>query len=232
MPELAPILRTIISGALQYILGLQTSSSIQSIANALQGLYSAIQFMAGMMADVFVNAKQGETRSFAKSTDAGQQIAKLGSDIKEITQHTYDVVIPGSLSWLYGHVEQKDLVPIRHRLDGVETAVRLLGNWRHIIDNWRNSYVDPLLHGWQQFIHWWDQNFSVPAGMLIEWVNHPAEFGKWAAAPLIGPIIGYLSLPEHKQSRDNLSQLMVKAWSELPEDTLDDLELWLVTDRG
>lgn len=229
MPELAPVLVAALRAGLIWLGRKAILGGIGSVKDAVIQLGQWIDWLTQVIGDVFAAAKGAENYSEAWATEAGQQIAEMGQDIKQITEHTYQVVIPGSQSWLAGYVMVHWIDPIRSDLVALHKAVNQLGLAIAALQRWRQDRADPLLNQWAGFHAWFT---GWPQGVLFrwhEWFAKPAEFGAWAAAPVAGPLIAYLADPQHKTSRDNLSAIMADAWRSEPQVIWDAMLDWLVS---
>lgn len=194
------------------------------LVNFIVDVHYAIQIID----DVLTTADHAAQGMVTVATDVGAQIEEIGLNVKDITTHTYDVVLPHSMAWLYGYTESHDLVPIRVRLNAVESGIRFLMGWRGQIDSWRKNHVDPELTAWRSFKSWFDTWPTNVITIWHDWFAAPGDFATWAAPPLIGPIVSYLANPQHKVSRDNLAAIMLRAWREEPDLVWSDIQLWLL----
>ena len=177
--------------------------------------------------DTFDAGDNASNEMVTAATDAAQQIETIGQNLKDITEHTYGVVIPNSLSWTIGYVVSHLIDPLRRSIAILNLEVAKLEQWEAEIKVWRARWVDPQLALWVGFRQWFDE---WPRGVLFtvhDWLQHPNVFAQWAAPPLIGPLVSYLAGQPHKQSRDALALIMVNAWSEEPIRVLDAIEMWL-----
>lgn len=229
MPELAPVLAAALRAGLIWLGRKTIQGGIGSVKEALVNLGEWIDWLTSVIGDVFAAAKGAEDYSERWATEAGQQIAEIGSDLKQITDHTYQVVIPHSMSWLAGYAVTHWIDPIRADLQALHKAVNQLGLALAALQQWRQHRADPLLNAWAGFHEWFS---GWPQSVLFRWHGYfqrPGEFGDWAAAPITGPIISYLADPQHKTSRDNLAAIMVDAWSAEPQVIWDAMLEWLVS---
>lgn len=230
LPAAGPLLAAGLKGLLNYWEQRKQDETTRGLSQSVNQLYRWENFAWNVVSDVFQAAKGGEAISQGVSHDAGIKIEDIGRYTKEITEHTYNVVIPHSLSWLYGYIESKDLVPIRQRLDHDESNIKFLLGWRGQIDYWKKHYVDPQLAKDAAFIKWFD---GWPLQVVSRWhtyFQHPEQFGKWAAPNLVWPLINYLAAQQDQKSRDALSLVMVKSWKDAPESTFEAVTAWLVTE--
>lgn len=193
--------------------------------------FQDIKYMLQVLDDALQNADAVATSSVTVATDAATQAEKIGQNVKDIVHHTYDVVIPHSLSWLAGYIVSHFITPIHERLDKDESNIRFLLGWRAQIVAWRNEFVDPNIELWVGFRKFFD---GWPQGVLFRWhdyFEHPGNFADWAAPPLIGPLVSYLAAPEHKTTRDALASIMVNAWTEETNTVWESVLRWAVSDK-
>lgn len=190
-----------------------------------------INYRFTVIADVFQAADDSAAKSVTAATDAATQMEVVGQNVKDITEHTYTIVIPHSLSWLAGYIVSHFISPLEDRVGKLESSVAFLLGWRNQIDDWRHLFVDPHLEQWIGFKQFFD---GWPQGVLFRWhdyFDNPGHFAEWATPPLVGPIVAYLGQPAHETSRDNLSRIMVDAWTEVPNDIWESILRWSVTQK-
>jgi hypothetical protein len=180
-----------------------------------------------ILKDTMDAADSTSTEAVTAATDAATQIEEIGQDVKDITEHTYQVVIPHSMSWLAGYIVSHFIDQLRRAVAILNQEVAKIEQWEAEIKVWRARFVDPNVTLWVGFRQWFD---TWPRGVLERWhmyFTHPDQFAQWAAPPLIGPLVSYLAAPAHKQTRDSLTLILLKAWSEEPTRVLDAIEMWL-----
>lgn len=193
----------------------------------LSEISTVLKVLSQTMDDADSNLQEAVTAA----TDAATQIEEIGADVKDITEHTYTVVIPHSLSWLAGYIVSHWIDPLRADVAWLKDRVNFLLGWRGQIDSWRRNFVDPNVEKWVGFRQWFD---TWPQSVLFrwhEWFARPDEFAQWAAPPLIGPLVSYLAAQGHEQARDNLSLILTAAWQEVPNRTWELLLQYMVTDK-
>src|SRR6266702_78261 len=224
MPALVGIVAHGIGVILGYLRQQQQSQSLDRAWTALTSTAGWIDWFSRFVAEVFSAAKGGEDASEQWSANVRDDLAKLGDDLKTITEHTYDVVIPHSLSYLNGYVFSHGIVPLRNTVSSIEKEMGALSGRVSVLEFWRRDYADPHIRDWRRFNSWFHE---WPIGVVTqwhEWFQHPHDFALWAAAPMIGPLVSYLAADEHKQTRDNLGLIILDSWT---EDTRSAWEAWL-----
>jgi hypothetical protein len=193
-------------------------------------ILSDIAYRFSVVADVLDQADQDAKASVTAATGAATQIEVIGQDVKDITERTYTVVIPHSMSWLSGYIVSHFVAPLQERVGRLESEVANLTRNVDILRAWRTNFVDPnveLWVGFRQFFDGWPQSILF---MWHDWLENPSKFADWATAPLTGPLVAYLAAPEHKQTRDNLTQVIGQAWREDANRIWEDVLAWLVSD--
>ena len=189
-----------------------------------------ITYRFTIVSDVLQDADNQATSSILAATEAADQATVIGQDVKDITEHTYTVVIPHSMSWLAGYIVSHFISPLEERVGKLESSVAFLMGWRGQIDSWRRNFVDPNVEKWVGFREWFD---SWPQGILFRWKDYfdnPSHFADWATAPLVGPIVAYIADPAHKQTRDNLTLILSGALRDDSQRVYNDVLSWLLSD--
>jgi hypothetical protein len=174
-------------------------------------LFSSLKYAIDVISHIFDEAGGLAAASRPLNGAAGAAITRIGADVKNITEHTYEVVIPHSLAWLKGDINRTLITPLWKYVIADHHLIEFLLGWRGQIDSWRHTWVDPELRDWHGFHKWFDTWPISVISTWRRWFAHPNEFGDWAAAPITGPLIGYLAEPAHVTSRDNLTQIVVDA---------------------
>lgn len=230
LPAAGPVLVGGVKALLNYYEQAKTNETLRGLQSSVGQLYTWENFAWNVVSDVFGAAKGGEAISQGVSHDAGVKIEAIGRYVKDITEHTYNTVIPHSLSWLYGYIESHDLVPLRRRLGRDESMLRFLMGWRGQVDNWKNHYVNPQLAKDAAFIKWFDGWPLQVVSRWHEWFMHPGQFGDWATPYIVVPFVKAMATKPDQKSRDALALIMVRAWQDQPELTLDAIAAWLVSE--
>lgn len=232
VPLLPPLVRFIPS-AVSAVLNLIQTRNIENSIQALSDYADKIASQSfSTIAAIWwaANEEQGAWGYVQrKAKDTGAAFTELQDDSGQMWTHLYTRVLPHSLAHLEGKVGAEQIGPLHRYIKAV--AVQADANLKQInsLLGWQKNYVNPLLSGWREFIKWWDGNFSEPAVTLIDWLQKPEDFAKWAAPPLAGALVAYYADPQHKRTRDNLTLTIVDAWSETPNRVLDAVLTWLTT---
>lgn len=170
-----------------------------------------LHYYMAIIDHVFRNADDKADKAVTAASDASDALTQMGGDINDMVRHTYNVVIPHTVKYLYGYIESHDLVPLRERMADAEAWIRFLLGWRGQIDNWRRNWVDPNIADWRGFHTWFN---GWPRGILFRWQDyfaHPSHFADWATPYLVQPIVNYLADHSHWRVRDELTQTIVDA---------------------
>lgn len=197
------------------------------LAVPLQGIHNVLKVLAQAMEDADNKLQEAVTAA----TDAATQFENIGNDVKSITEHTYTVVIPHSMSWLAGYVVTHWIDPLRRAVAILNEEVAKIEQWEAEIRVWRAHFVDPNITLWVGFREWFN---TWPRGVLFrwhDWFEHPDHFAQWAAPPLTGPIVSYLAAPGHKQARDNLMLILLRAMQEDRDPAWEAVLQFMVTSK-
>lgn len=157
-------------------------------------------------------------------------LGQLAYNERQAWERLLGVIIPNSLKWLDGHTHQwvdPALGRLWHELTKFENFQY---GWDTATANWANHWVDPNLSHWIQWFDDWHTRVETVSQTWWDWLHHPDQFGNWGAPPLIGPTIAYYSAPEHKESRDNLTQIIVDATADMPLHVESAILAWLNAD--
>lgn len=184
----------------------------------------------GVIKDTMDSADSKSQEAVTVATDTAGQLERIGFNIKDITEHTYTVMVPHSLSWLAGFIVTKWIDPLRHDVAELQHQVKFLLGWRGQINTWRKDWVDPNINQWRAWHTWFD---TWPRSVLFRWhdyFEHPAHFASWAAPTLVNPIVSLLAGRRFKVARDALALMLVESWSDEPDRVWHDVQVWLLTD--
>ena len=192
-------------------------------------VFDEIEYRFSIISDVFDTADSAARAAVTAATDAAGQAERIGQDVKDITEKLVDTIIPHSLSWAIGYVWSHGITPLGQRVEALEDTMLVVLARLDVLESWRVKFVDPNLTrwiGWHEWFSGWPQNVLFT---WHDWFEHPAHFGQWAAAPVVGPLVAYLADREHKETRDNLTEIVLAAMSERPEQSWEAVQRWLVT---
>lgn len=165
-----------------------------------------------------------------------QYATQIGKDFEQI--EGYQIarwnalltrILPNTVANAVGYVYSNGIDPLRHDVASLHTQVNALVELTNSLESWRNSIVDPDLAYILYTLNAWGRDYGQAWATLDDWLLRPGDFGQWAAAPVIGPLVAYLADPDHAQTRDNLTGIISGAWSEQPDKTFDDFLKMLVS---
>lgn len=196
----------------------------------LMPILSDIAYRFSVVADVLDSADRSADSSVTAATDAAAQIEVIGQDVKDTSERIVNTIIPHSMAWLSGYIVSHFITQLQQAVRDLQSSVAFLMGWRGQIDTWRHDFVDPNVELWVGFRQFFD---GWPQSILFRWKDYfdnPDHFAQWAAAPLIGPMVSYLAAPEHKQTRDNLTDIIATAWAEEANDIFSDVMAFLLAD--
>lgn len=228
LPAAGPLLATGVKALLQFYEQRKNDQSMVALQSTVGQLYRWENFAWNVVNDVFKAAKGGEAISQGVSHDAGVKVEAIGRYVKDITEHTYTIVIPHSLAWLNGYINSREITPLKQRLARDESQIRFLLGWRGQIVAWRKSFVDPNISAWVAFHRWFNGYPLTDVNELHNWLTKPGTFGKWAAPVIAQPLTAYLAAHKDEKARDALALVMMEAWQEEPQLVWDNVLAWLV----
>jgi hypothetical protein len=181
----------------------------------LRPLVSALAFVTNTMDDVMRDADHESTIAADAGNDAGNQIGEIGLMLKDITLHTYDTVIPGSLSWLRGDIIVHDIDPIRMAIRHINKVLSELIVWQHDTDKWRHHYVDPNLAQWIAWYAYWKGWPRTTVETVAGWLQHPDNFATFAVPAIAKPLVDYYSASPELPLLETLTATILSA---VPDD--------------
>lgn len=167
---------------------------------------------------------------------SAQYAKQIGHDFEEIEgrqqerwNRLFEVIMPNSLAHAVGYVYSDGIVPLRHTVSSLSDS--LFQAWQNIgnLNAWRNNVAQPELNDLESFKATFMRDYLPAIEILRDWLANPSHFGEWAAPPVIGPIVAYLADDSHKQTRDNLTDILAQAWAETPDKVWADFEEMLVS---
>lgn len=168
-------------------------------------------YESNLLDDVLAEADGLAATSVPVATDAGAAIARIGDDLKFITEHTYKVVLPHSMAWLHGAIVSKHITKLLADLTKLEKEVAALIKWRASEHSWRVKHVDPELAQYEKFQAafngWPTQVLTAVHG----WFTTPQQFATFAVPVIVAPIVNYLSIGANRPTLDNLTLLILQA---------------------
>jgi hypothetical protein len=202
-------------GIKAFLDGLNAGGGIANtdIRDAVTPIYGVIAYDVDTTDDVFRNADHESEIAANAGTDAGNQIGQIGKQLDQITRHTYDTVIPGSMSWLRGDIILHDIDPLRKTVAAQGKAITALQKFEKAIDAWRKNTVDPTLNSYNVFRKWFDGWPTQVLAQWHDWFQQPGLFATWAVPILARPILTYLGNGQHP---DLVALLAVDALDGLP----------------
>lgn len=219
-----------LNGFFQYLQAQAINGKFSNATAMIEAVNNWVGRVITAIADVQGQEQGAVLWSATDAKQIGHDFEQIEGDWESNFDRLLDTILPQSFKHLVGYVYSDGIVPLRVAMRATQDSIVTVTGRVNTLFAWRNTYVDPLLEGYQQFIAWWDANFSAPALTLIDWLDHPGNFGTWAAPPIVGPLIAYLADATHQQSRDNLAKIMVAAWYEEPNDIWALMMQWLLAE--
>jgi hypothetical protein len=188
-------------GIKAFIDGLHAGPGIANtdIQDAITPIYGAIAFDVDTTDDVFRNADHESQIAANAGTDAGNQVGQIGKQLDQITRHTYDTVIPGSMSWLRGDLLVHYIQPIRHDIGLINGRIRAFDKFEKAIDDWKTHTVTPAVNSYYTFRKWFDGWPTQVLAQWHDWFQQPGNFATWAVPILTRPMLTYLGNGQHPE---------------------------------
>lgn len=186
--------------------------SEDELAPTLNNISVALQTLS----DTLDQADEASADAVTTATDVATKIEQMGQDLSDTLDRLLDTIIPHSLSWLAGYIVSSYIDPINDRIDALTSRVESLEDRATALESWRSDRVDPILDNYQAWRQWFD---TWPQGILFrwhDWFAKPEGFVDWVGDMLVGPTVSYLGDKDHRETRDNLAEILIKAWSERP----------------
>lgn len=193
---------------------------IDNVATWVEALVSGIAWVFGQEAGAVKYSAQ-YVHNFTSWLGAAESAREAS-----FTRLT-DVILPASFAHLVQYVYTTWVVPINNDLQGLHNQVSALVQSLNAIDGWITNTANPDLYALLVFRQGLISGYMPQWDVLNDWLARPGDFGQWAAAPIIGPLVAYLADPAHKLTRDNLTAIIAQAWSEEAEGVWEDVQQWL-----
>lgn len=240
MPVIVRVLLNGLSTLAQLAFGASSSGvSSATLAAYVSGLIAQISQIVSMLASfagIFDSLANKILASWQyadpRMKDLALGVGNLGYVERDAWERLFTVIIPGSLSWLDGRTHQWVDAKYDWQINDFWNYWHSQWKWDDEVTKWADNWVDPNLEHWIVWFNTWHQRVETVAFTWTEWFKHPDEFGDWGAPPLIGPTIDYYSKPEHKDSRDNMTQIIVDATADMPNHVEGAIMAWLTSDSG
>jgi hypothetical protein len=125
-----------------------------------------------------------------------------------------NIIIPNSLAWLDGHTHQWVDGKYDPQLAGIWDHLRVLTDETDSLIEWRRTRAKPLLQGFVDFRDWLE---TWPRSILYtwrRWLEHPEQFGEWAAPTVAWPLVRLIGSEQHRLLRDTLTAELVDSWGD------------------
>lgn len=197
--------------------------SEDELAPTLNNIAVAIQIIS----DTFDAAEEATTDAVTSANDTATSMSNIAQDLSDAIDRLLSTIIPHSLQWVIGYMVSNYIDAINDRLDTIDSRLDALEDWKGGIDSWRNDRVDPAIDNYVDWRQWFD---SWPQEILYKWHDwfaKPEGFVDWVGDMLVGPTVSYLGDDNHKDLRDDLTEIMVGAWTETPRDVWAEIEEFL-----
>ena len=213
-----------------------SSSTLAAYVSGLIAQISQVVQMVVSFASVFddLSNKVKASWSYAdpRMKDLALGAGNLGFVERNAWERLFTTIIPNSLRWLDGRTHQWVDAKYDWQINDFWHYWHNQWGWDTEFDGWRYGWVNPNLRHWILWFDTWHERVETVAFTWDEWFHHPDEFGEWGAPPLIGPTIAYYDKPEHKESRDNMTQIIVDATADMPHHVEGAIMAWFMAESG
>lgn len=240
MPVVVRVLLNALGTLAQLAFGSQgggvSTTTLQAYVGGLIAQISQIVNMVVDFASIFDSLSNRVKASWAYADPRMKDLAlgagNLGYIERNAWERLFNTIIPNSLSWLDGRTHQWVDTKYDWQLNDFWKYWRAQWAYDAAVTKWADTWVDPNLQHWIIWFDTWHDRVETVAFTWSEWFHHPDQFGDWGAPPLIGPTIRYYGAPEHRESRDNMTQIIVDATADIPNHVEGAIMAWLTGDSG
>lgn len=217
-----------LNGLFNYLQTKRTQGEIQGAWDAIE----AVNAWVGRVVTAIAGTQGQEQGAVQYSAQYAQQIGhdfeQIEGDWEAIFDRLLKVILPHSFSHLAGYISAVTMAPLRNAVKLLQGLVDKIAVQVQELLNWKQFTVTPALARFDTFLADFFKGDQPAINILNDWLTHPADFGQWAAAPVVGPIVAYLADETHDATTDNLSAIMLRAWLDHPLEVLNAIEAWLV----
>lgn len=203
-------------------------SSTESIDVAIQDIdVTFVDFAKGILF-VFGQVHGAWIYVQDDSKQIGHDFEQIQGDVSDTIDHVVNDILPASLARLRDELKQDTAKQKPIDLGPIRKAIAALQKDMQAVDDWENSKAKPELSKlltWQADVI----KHDIPAVKeLIGWLAKPGTFGKWAAPPILSPLVAELKTSANRAIRDSLALALVQSWQNDPLDIWSAIESWLV----
>jgi hypothetical protein len=215
--------------AIGFLLGSSGGASNTDLRDALVQVWGIFEQVVQWAEDIFKAEKSAWDSAAGDINTGAEGLGQVAYNEMVAWQHLLTVILPNTVRWTVGNIHAWADEKYGAAIDGIDAFMRQAGPDIAALKDWRKYTADPDLKAWVDFVTWWNKDAAQPILRWIDFSGNPGDFANWATPPLVGAIIAYLSDPAHKQTRDDLAALMVKAWGEEPGTIADRVNDWLTS---
>jgi hypothetical protein len=232
MPELLAEFASDLAGKLTNLLGLTQGLSLQDEVNQLvKQLQTLVKILYQLLSALFWLFEQQHAawQTVAPvASDTGQSIAAIANDQDHMWDRLVNVILPNSLQAVKDDIGHTNLGPLTKETSDNSADLAAIKKELAALEAWKTKTADPDLASYEQFDAGWVKTFAPAVTTLVTWLTTPAAFGRWAATPILAPLVKVLGGQPAAGPRNTLSLLLVNAWQSEPDDVLNGVLAWLV----
>lgn len=222
----------VLGGALGYLVGILANPSSAGptpiTADELAPLVSVVRFDNQLLDDVLGEAHSKILESQPYANEAALGYRELAQAMDGVVRHIIWTIIPGSIRWVEGDLVRRFIAPMQGDIAALKTTVGILTGRVNSLQWWQDHWIIPRIESLYPWWLKWSPTIDGAPWSLVYLLRYPEQFSQYLAAPMTGVIVSYLGQRAHKTTRDNLTMIMLNAFSEQPAFTLDAMERWLL----
>lgn len=224
MPVAVQALQRGLQGLIQYLTNRKTQ---HQLADAFASIDAVNNWLARSLTAILqVLAQVQGAWKFVqpRARNAGDSLDVIARDVDVSFKWFIATLIPHSLSWTIGYLEQHAIVPLQQRVTSVENQVKALVTFMARITTWRNTIVDPTIRDYRQLRSLF---YSWPLQILQTWRSwfaKPSLFATWATPVVAQPLVKYYTELPHRPLLDTLVKAGVDATPDVYKDVIGAFE--------
>lgn len=208
----------------------------KAITGKIADVISMIENVNNWLARAITAIATYQEQEFGAVQFSNQYCTQIGSDLIQIEnsqQHRWNAllqtILPNTVRNAVGYVYSNGIDPLKRTVAVLQGQVNDLVKDVNSLLEWRENVADPQFTTLFDYDAVLTDTFAPGWRVLNDWLANPGDFGSWAAAPVIGPIVAYLADPAHSVTRDNLAAILAQAWADEPDKIWNDLAEMLVS---
>ena len=168
------------------------------------------------------------TRGYADEIQAA--ITKANTFNENAWKEWLTVKYPDDLRALYVKVTA-DIEAAKQQLRNESASgLRKLEAEIAALEKWKRNTVTPAIIDLRKFLSLFDKTYVPPLRTLIQWLDKPSVFAKWAILPIIDAMPAGLREKAVQKRVTAMEQIFVGTWNNDPGAIWSSIQTWLVTE--